>query len=363
MWGTQKPMGEKTEKATSKKLRDAKKKGQVAKSQDLPGAATFIVSIAATMALLPFITDRIGSFMVNCFSLVTHHDLSSVIGPIFWEAAYIMFITSVPIVLIVCLSGMLVTFLSVGPVFAPDVFKFDIKKFNPIDNLKAKFKMKTFIELLKSLAKITVAFILVYQVVRDSIPILIQSSSVSIPDALAIFWHFLYEVVKRVGILFIVISVADFAYQKFSFAKEMMMEKFEIKQEYKETEGNPEIKGRRREVAREIAYSESPAAMTGKANAVVTNPTELAIALGFEEGLDPCPYILAMGQGLLAKEIIKIAEQSNIPIVRNIPLAHLLWDEAKLFEYIPEKSYEPVAEIMRWLAELKYEQQASSLNL
>ena len=356
-------MAEKTEKATSKKLRDAKKKGQVVKSQDLPGAATFIVSIATTMALIPFIYSQVGSTLTNCFSLVTHPDLQTVISAVFAHAVYVIFIASVPVVLAACLSGVLVTFLSTGPVFAPEVFKFDIKKFNPVENLKAKFKLKTFVELLKSLTKITIAFFLVYQVVRESIPVLIHAQNASVPDALYIFWFFLYEVVKRVGILFIVIAIADFVFQKFTFSKEMMMEKFEVKQEYKETEGNPEIKGRRREVAREIAYSEGPAALTAKANAVVTNPTELAIALGFDPKLDPCPYILAMGKGILAKEIIKIAEKANVPIVRNISLAHILWDEAKLFEYIPEKSYEPVAEIMRWLAELKHEEEVSALNL
>ena len=356
-------MGEKTEKASSKKLRDAKKKGQVAKSQDLPGAATFVVSIAATMLMVPFIYAQIGSLMTNCFSLVTQPNLPSVISEIFANAVYVISITSIPIVLVVAFTGALVTFISVGPVFAPEVFKFDIKKFNPVENLKAKFKLKTLIELLKSLAKITIAFILVYQVVRDSIPALVHAQSLSIPNALYIFWYFLYEVVKRVTLLFIVISVADFVYQKATFAKEMMMEKFEVKQEYKETEGNPEIKGRRREVAREIAYSEGPSALASKANAVVTNPVELAIALGFDPQLDPCPYVLAMGKGMLAKEIIKVAEKFNVPIVRNISLAHTLWDEAKLFEYIPEKSYEPVAEIMRWLAELKHEEDVNALNL
>jgi type III secretion YscU/HrpY family protein len=356
-------MGEKTEKASSKKLRDAKKKGQVAKSQDLPAAATFIVSIAITIGMIPKLYDQIGQMMVDCFSLVTHNNLSEVLGSVFYQAMYVIFITTVPIVAAVCFIGMLVTFLTVGPVFAPDVFKFDIKKFNPIDNLKAKFKMKTVVELLKSLIKITVAGILVYQVVVDSIPSLIQSQNLPVLMSLKLFAYFLWEVVKRVGIFFAAIAIFDFMYQKYTFSKEMMMEKFEVKQEYKETEGNPEIKGRRREVAREIAYSEGPAAGAARAAAVVTNPTELAIALGFEQGIDPCPYVLAMGQGALAKEIIKIAEKFNVPIVRNLPLAHTLWEEAKMYEYIPEKTYEPVAEIIRWLAEMKHEQQVESLNL
>ena len=356
-------MGEKTEKASSKKLRDAKKKGQVAKSQDLPAAATFMVSIAMTMSMVPDIYKALGGMIINCFSLVTQPNLLDIIGPLFYQGMYIMFAVSVPIVATVCAVGMLVTFLTVGPMFAPDIFKFDIKKFNPIDNLKGKFKMKTLIELLKSLAKITVASILVYQVVYDSIPILIQSQGMPAVDALNLFGYFLWEVVKKVGIFFTSIAIFDFMYQKYTFSKEMMMEKFEVKQEYKETEGNPEIKGRRKEVARELAYSEGPAAGTAKASAVVTNPTELAIALGFDPELDPCPYILAMGQGMLAKEIIKIAESLNIPIVRNISLAHILWDEAKLYEYIPEKSYEPVAEIMRWLAELKHDEKINDLRL
>lgn len=356
-------MGEKTEKASSKKLRDAKKKGQVAKSQDLPAAATFIVSIAITIGMIPKLYDQIGQMLVDCFSLVTHNNLSEVLGSVFYQAMYVIFITTVPIVAAVCFIGMLVTFLTVGPVFAPEVFKFDIKKFNPVDNLKAKFKMKTVVELLKSLIKITVAGILVYQVVVDSIPSLIQSQNLPVLMSLKLFAYFLWEVVKRVGIFFAAIAIFDFMYQKYTFSKEMMMEKFEVKQEYKETEGNPEIKGRRREVAREIAYSEGPAAGAARAAAVVTNPTELAIALGFEQGIDPCPYILAMGQGALAKEIIKIAEKFNVPIVRNLPLAHTLWEEAKMYEYIPEKTYEPVAEIIRWLAEMKHEQQVESLNL
>jgi len=141
------------------------------------------------------------------------------------------------------------------------------------------------------------------------------------------------------------------------------MEKFEVKQEYKETEGNPEIKGKRKEVAREIAYSDSPAAGAAHSKAIVTNPHNLAIALGFDPELDPCPFVLAMGKGLLADQIIKIGEDKQIPIIRNIPLAHTLWEKAKVFEYIPEEAYEPVAEIVSWLAELAHEEAVESLNM
>lgn len=356
-------MGEKTEKASPKKLRDAKKKGQVAKSQDFPAAATFIASIAITLSSASSLYHELGKVLIDCFSLVTHPNILEILGPLFMRGVFAIFLTTLPIIGAVCFIGMIVTFLTVGPVFAPEVFKFDIKKFNPIENLKSKFKMKTVVELLKSLAKITIASIIVYKVVKESIPTLIQSQSIPVAGSLNVFAYFLWTVVIRVGLFFGIVGIFDFMYQKYTFGKEMMMEKFEVKQEYKESEGNPEIKGKRREVAREIAYSEGPAAGASKASAVVTNPHLIAIALGFERGIDPCPFILAMGRGVLAEQIIKIADDNHIPTIRNIPLAHTLFEKAKLYEYIPEETYEPVAEIIRWLAELEHEAQVKELKL
>lgn len=356
-------MGEKTEKATPKKLRDAKKKGQVAKSQDFPAAATFVVSLAATIAATTSLNEQLSGYLVSCFSLVTRENLTDIIGPMFMQALYLICVASLPIMFATCMTGVLVTFLTVGPVFAPEVFKFDIKKFNPVDNLKAKFKMKTVIELLKSLFKIFVASIIVYVVVKGALATLLQTINMPITSAAKVFSYFLWDVAIKVGMFFGAIAVFDLMYQKHTFEKEMMMEKFEVKQEYKDSEGNPEIKGKRREIAREIAFSEGPAAGVPRANAVVTNPEHLAIALGFEKEIDPCPYVLAMGQGHNALQIIKVAESYNIPIIRNIRLAHDLWEEAKIFEYIPEKTYEPVAEILRWIAELQQEESVKGIRL
>ena len=350
-------MGEKTEKASPKKLRDARKKGQVAKSQDFPAAVTFVVSMAATIATLATIHESISRFFLDCFSLVTHAHLLDIMTDLFQRAIFVIFITSIPVILTVCFAGMIATFFVVGPMFATEIFKFDIKKFNPIDNLKGKFKMKTVIELLKSCFKIFVASLIVYKITKGSIPTLLKAIEYPLSDALTIYSYFLSKVVIHVGLFFFAVAIFDFMYQKFTFNKEMMMEKFEVKQEYKESEGNPEIKGRRKEIAREIAYQEGPGAGVSKASAVVTNPSHLAIALGFDRELDPCPYVLAMGQGHNAELIIQVAEKYSIPIVRNIPLAHTLWEKAKIFEYIPEETYEPVAEILRWLAELEFEKQ------
>ncbi|BBI16850.1 type III secretion integral inner membrane protein [Neochlamydia sp. S13] len=350
-------MGEKTEEATPKKLRDAKKKGQVAKSQDLPSAFTFIVSVYAVVALSSTLYQQLGDFTVGTFRMIATTNLEVAIPQLYYQSAIVIFIASIPLMAIVCVVGVIVNFLTVGPVFAVEVFKFDPKKFNPIQNLKAKFKLKTLIELLKSTLKLLIASYLIYQVMMKSLPILIKTVSMPMISALLVFDAFLMEVVAKIGLFFIIIAVADFIYQKKTFAKEMKMEKFEVKQEYKNSEGDPHIKGKRKQIAHEIAYSEGPAAGVKKAKAVVTNPTHLAIAIGYEREIDAAPYILVMGKDLLAERIIKLAEEYEVPVLRNIKLAHRLWESGEIYQYIPEDTYEALAEILRWVSSLNTEAQ------
>lgn len=348
-------MAEKTEKATPKKLRDARKKGQVAKAQDLPSAFTFIVSIWVILATTRFMYDYLGGFLVNTFRLIPGGHLDTTIQQLFLQSVTVIFITSVPALALVALMGIVINFLVVGPVFTFEVFKFDIKKFDPVQNIKAKFKLKTLFELLKSILKIAIACYIIYDVMYNSLPVLIKTVSMPITGALLVFNAFLLEVVVKVGLFFIIIAVADFLYQKRNFASEMKMEKFEVKQEYKNTEGDPQIKGKRRQIAQEIAYQDSPTAGVRRAQAVVTNPTHLAIALGYQKEIDAAPYILAMGEDGLAERMIKIAEESNVPVVRNISLAHTLWEEGEVYEFVPENTYEAIAEILRWLSTLNTE--------
>lgn len=346
-------MAEKTEKATPKKLRDARKKGQVAKAQDLPSAFTFIISIWAVLACSDFLYQYIGGFLVSTFRVMTNANLGQTISQLFYESVIVIFIASIPVMLLVTLIGVIVTFLTVGPVFSTEVFKFDIKKFDPVQNLKQKFKLKTLVELLKSCLKISIACYIIYDVMYNSIPVLIKTVSLPMTGALLVFNAFLIEVVIKVGIFFLVIAIADYVYQKHNFAKEMKMEKFEVKQEYKNTEGDPQIKGKRRQMAQEIAYQEGPGSSLRRAKALVTNPTHLAIAIAYNNEMDPAPYILSIGKDALAERMIKLAEQYNIPIVRNISLAHQLFDEGDIYEFVPESTYEAVAKILQWLASLK----------
>lgn len=350
-------MAEKSEKATPKKLRDARKKGQVAKSQDFPAAFTFIVSISATLAMSSFFYDTLASFMIFCFRSVSQKnlDMQNRAGGYLSTAIQLILNTSAPLMIMVALVGIVVSFLIIGPVFSMEAMKPDIKKLNPVTNIKNMFKVKTFIELLKSVLKISGAVILIYTVVNDSLGDLIATAGLPVISSTLVFSKFLFKVVLRVGIFFIVIGVFDLAFQKHNFAKEMKMEKFEVKQEYKDTEGDPHIKSKRRHAAQEIAYQDGPSAAR-RAKAIVTNPTHIAIAIEYDAQIEPAPKIVTMGLDLVAEQIIKVALDNNIPIMRNVDLAHTLYYKGKISDYIPEETYEAVAEILKWIAKLEREE-------
>jgi len=348
-------MAEKTEKATPKKLRDARKKGQVAKSKDFPAAFTFIVSIAAVLSNSTAIYDDLVSFMVGNFKMISQNiNVAEMAGPLMKSALMKIFKISFPIALLVALVGVLINFLIIGPVFSMEAMKPDIKKLNPITNLKNMVKIKTFIELLKSILKITGAILLIFSVVYTSIPEILGTATIPVYGGLMVFSSFLMKVILRVGIFFIAIAIFDLVFQKKNFAKEMKMEKFEVKQEYKDTEGDPHIKSKRKQRAQEIAYQEGPGAAR-RAKAIVTNPIHIAVALEYEEENDPAPKIATMGVGEMAKKIIEIALDNNIPIMRNIPLATELYETGYISDYVPEETYEAIAEILKWLKKLEEE--------
>ncbi len=347
-------MAEKTEKATPKKLKDARKKGQIAKAQDMPAAMTFIVSIMGTLAAVGYIFDNISSFLLLMFTEASKPDMDiqQKIPSFFVVATNVIMNTSIPIMIIVCFVGIIVSFLVNGPVFSIEAMKFDLKKLNPVEGIKNKFKLKVLIELLKSIAKITGAAIIIYLVIISSLPNIIATVLMPVLGSANVVHDFLFTAALRVGIFFLLVGLFDLAFQRKNFAKEMRMEKFEVKQEFKDTEGDPMIKGKRRELFREIAYQEGPRAAR-RAKAIITNPTHIAVALEYEPPEQPAPIILTMGTGYTADLIIKIGLENNIPIMRNVDLARELYSKGKISDYIPEDTYEAVAEILKWIESLE----------
>jgi len=347
-------MAEKTEKATPKKLKDARKKGQVAKIQDLPAALTFAVSIIGTLASVNYLYEQIVSFFLQMFYAVADSagDFETKAPGYFMMALQTILNCSLPIMVVVCLVGVLVSFMVVGPVFSFEAMKFDFKKLNPVEGIKQKFKLKVLVELIKSIAKIVGAGIIIYLVVWEMLPQLIATVLMPAIATASVVSNFLFTAAIRVGIFFLVVALFDLAFQKKNFAKEMKMEKFEVKQEYKDTEGDPMVKGRRRELFREIAYQEGPRAAR-KARAIITNPTHIAVALKYNPEEEPAPVILTMGAGTFADQIIKIGVENKIPIMRNVDLARELYSKGKISDYIPEETYRAVSEILKWIESLE----------
>jgi len=347
-------MAEKTEKATPKKLKDARKKGQVAKIQDLPAALTFVVSIIGTLASMSYLNDQIVSYFLQMFYAVANsaEDFETKAPGYFTLALQTILNCSLPIMIIVCFVGVIVSFLVVGPVFSLEAMKFDFKKLNPVEGIKQKFKLKVLVELLKSIAKIVGAAVIIYLVIWQSLPELIATVLMPAIGSASIVSDFLFTAAIRVGFFFLVVALFDLAFQKKNFAKEMKMEKFEVKQEYKDTEGDPQIKGKRRELFREIAYQEGPGAAR-RARAIITNPTHIAVALKYDPAEEPAPIILTMGTGVFADRIVKIGVENKIPIMRNVELARELYSKGKISDYIPEDTYQAVSEILKWIESLE----------
>lgn len=354
-------MAEKTEKATPKKLRDARKKGQVAKSQDFPAAFTFVVSIAATIITAGMLFEQLAGYMIGTFKSISGNiDLKNRAGGIMTESLMVIFNCSLPILVITVIVGVLSSFLIVGPLFSMEAMKLDLKKLNPVDNIKNLFKFKTLFELLKSIFKIAGAFVLIYSVVYTSIPEIVSTAALPVMGSAIVFSNFLIKVVIRVGIFFLAIAIFDLVFQKKNFAKEMKMEKFEVKQEFKDTEGDPHMKSKRKQVAQELAYQEGPSAVK-RAKAVITNPIHIAVAIEYNADKEAAPRIVTMGRGIMADLITKAALEYHIPIMRNVPLAQTLFEKGKISEYIPEETYQAVSEILKWLTAIEAEEAAKEL--
>lgn len=347
-------MAEKTEKATPKKLRDARKKGQVAKSQDFPSAITFIVSLASVLLSAEYLFEQIGGFTIQVFSAIpTIGKAGEPPAAGYWiQALQVILNSSLPIMGVVAVVGVMVNFMVVGPVFSMEALKFDLKKLNPIEGIKQKFKLKVLVELIKSCLKILGAAIIIYFIIWNALPEIITTVAMPSMATMHIVKDFLVKVIIQVGLFFLFIAIFDLAFQKKQFAKEMKMEKFEVKQEYKDTEGDPLIKSKRREAFREIAYQEGPRSAKN-ARVVVTNPTHIAVALKYNAAEEPAPMILTMGAGNVAERIIKIALENKVPIMRNVDLARELYARGSISQYIPEDTYEAVAEILKWVQSLE----------
>ncbi len=344
--------GEKTEEATPKKLEDARKEGQVAKSMELVTAFGLITLFAL---LKVFVTYLVNGFVEN-FNLI-YGSISTYSKEIFTRNYAVMYINEAmkrvllialpllvgAVVVTIAINAFQVKWQPTGKPLQPKLSKLD-----PIKGFKRMFSLDKLVELLKALIKIAVVGFLAYDTFRDQVGVVSIVYGLDLFTAIILVGDIVINFGLKVSLVFLIIGVADYIYQKFKFAKEMRMTKQEIKDEFKQTEGDPKIKGQIRQKMREASQRRMMQKLP-EADVVITNPTHLACAIKYDKEVSDAPVLIAKGADYLAQKIKEVARENFIPIVENKPLARMLYHNVEIDEEIPEELYQMTAEVLAYV--------------
>lgn len=353
------PGGEKTEQPTAKKLRKAREEGQVAKSREVGNAFGLITFFI----LLKNFVETLGRQMVENFGVLYNkmpgllQNLRGIISVSSW--------TDIINNMLVRTLVMLLPFLAVGffvafvvelaqvkwqPTTKPLRPKFS--KLNPLKGFQRFFSKAALFELVKSMLKIVLILYVAYSVLNGEKDNLYKLYDIPLLQVLILIGGIAIEVGLRISLVYLIIALLDFIYQKIKFKNDMMMTKQEVKDEYKNVEGNPEIKGRQRSKMREASQRRMMSDMKN-ADVVITNPTHLAVALKYDAGENAAPVVLAKGEDYLAAKIRETAKENNIEIVENKPLARMLYVNVEIGAMIPPELYQAVAEVLAYVYSVK----------
>jgi len=346
------PGGEKTEAATPKKIEDARKEGQVAKSKELSssfGLLTFFVILKLFVGQLgmefienfAYIYNRIPEMVKLVNGEISVKLFSSMIG----DAIKRIMIMLLPLFL----AGVVVAFLGDllqvhwKPTTKPLRPKFN--KLNPIKGFKRFFSKDKLMELLKSIIKVYIVVYLAYSTIKDQFDVIYLLYDMPLINAVQAIGDIVISLGLRISIVYAIFGAADFIYQKFKFKDDMKMTKQEIKDEMKNAEGDPKIKSQQRRRMLQAGRRRMMSALP-QADVVITNPTHYAVALKYDTDICPAPYVIAKGEDFLAKKIKETAKENGIEIVENKPLARMLYHNVDLGAAIPPELYQAVAEVL-----------------
>ena len=344
---------ERTEKPTSKKLAKAREKGQVPKSQEVSTA--FIILCGAVVLLVagPWIFRSLIELAQGVFQNLGTLDTQKESIRTFLAEIFVRFLIIMsPVMLSVLVVGIAANLIQVGFLFTFEPLSPKLSKFNPITGMKKFVSLRSLMELIKSLLKILYIGSIAWLVLRsqlDSLPSLID---MGVGDIISIIGVTSIKVMFYVSLAMLVLAAIDFTYQRWQHNKDLMMSKQEVKDEFKQTEGDPKIKSRIRQVQREMAARRMMAAVPD-ADVVITNPTHLAIAVKYKAEEMFAPQIVAKGAGLIADRIRAIAVENDIPVVENKPLARTLFKTTEVDDFVPAELYRAVAEVLAYVYRLK----------
>ena len=341
-------MSEKTEQPTHKKLDDARKKGNVARSKDFSKAIMLTSFLVYLMFAAPSIYKDVAA-LVELTSRAAYLPFAAGLPMVLNAMEDTLMASLVPLVVMVLLVGVGAEMILTGPLFVPEKIKPNIENIDFIKKAQQMFTAKSFIEFIKSLLKVIGMSFVVYLIVEDDLGNLARLSGSSLATVVNTLVHLVLKLLVSVTLIFIAFGAPDVLLQKLLFTRENKMSKDEVFREYKESEGDPHINSHRKQLHKELASGEG---RVQNASAVVVNPTHVAVALYYRKGEVPLPLVLAKGEDDDARRIVRAAREHGIPIVRNIPVARALLADGVVDDFIPDWLIEPVAELLRTVAEL-----------
>ena len=344
--------GEKTEEPTPHKLREARKKGQIAKSKDMTTAIMVVVSFFMLKASATHIWEQLVSVNYKVFNLIPIPLTASLAGYILKDVLKTFLLIMAPMLAANFITAIVVESLQTGFLLSLEPLMPKLEKINPLEGFKKYASLKQYIELFKSLVKMGIVIFLIYGIVKDNLFMVILSTQLSLWQIMAFTGDIVMKVITRVGLFYFVIAILDFFYQRYEYNKSMKMSLKEIKDEYKRLEGDPMIKQRQKDAARQMSQGRQMGAVP-QADVVVTNPVHVAIAIAYKPATMKAPKVLAKGKRLVAAEIRRIAQENGIPLIENPPLARTLFVETEVDSEIPESYYKAVAEILAFVYNLK----------
>ncbi|MCR5581175.1 MAG: flagellar biosynthesis protein FlhB [Pseudobutyrivibrio sp.] len=344
--------GEKTEQPTSKKLEDARKEGKVAKSKEVVNGVAllgFFLSLKIFLGVSGIRLEEIFRWIYAIIPDIVSMNgggmtISTVTG-IFSILIGKAFLVLIPFLLVGFATGFVANLVQVGwkPTMKPLQPK--LSKFNPVNGFKRIFSKQSLMNLLMSLAKIFLVFYIAYTSIKDQANNLFILYDISLKQALSLVFEIIVDTGIKISIVYIVLGLADYAYQRWKFKDEMKMTKQEVKDEYKNAEGDPQVKGQQRRRMQESSQRRMMKNVP-QADVVITNPTHLAVAIKYDNTKDDAPRVVAKGEDYLAKRIREVAKESDVPIMENKPLARALYATVEVDEVIPPELYQAVAEIL-----------------
>ncbi|KMY68965.1 hypothetical protein AAU61_05250 [Desulfocarbo indianensis] len=344
---------EKTEKPTPRRRSKAREQGQVAKSMEISSVAVLMAGIGSLWLFGGFFYERITGLMRHMFQNSGSADLNFLgvvdLSATIWNH---FLITVLPVWAAVTLAAIVINLAQVGFLFAPKRIKPDLKKINPIKGFKKFFSLRLLVDLGKNLGKLAVVGGVAYLTVRQEWENLPNLGDLPVSAIVIYILEVCFTIFWRSVLAMVILAVLDWSYQKYDFEKNLKMSKQEIKDEFKQTEGDPQVKSRIRSIQRE-QVKKRMMSQVPEADVVITNPTHLAVALSYKVGQMDAPTVVAKGANKVAEKIKELAREHNIPIIEDKPLAQALFKAVEVGQSIPGDLYEAVASILAHVYRMK----------